>query len=86
MDSMPVMPVNLHNLTFKTINMSEMSLPKWPEMNTHDRHMLIGELIDAMIYSGAAVAVLKDCVEAFRAAGYIKSIILPDDKTIENGI
>jgi len=55
-------------------------------MNTHDRHKLLGELIDAMIYSGAAVAVLKDCVESFRAAGYIKSIILPDDKTIENGI
>jgi hypothetical protein len=63
-----------------------MSLPKWTEMNQHDRHLLIGELIDAMIYSGNAVAVLKDCVEGFRSAGYIKSIILPDTETIENGI
>jgi hypothetical protein len=63
-----------------------MPLPKWTEMNQHDRHLLIGELIDAMIYSGNAVAVLKDCVEGFRSAGYIKSIILPDPETVENGI
>ena len=86
MDSVPFVPIHLHNHNLKSINMSELQLPKWPEMNTHERHMLIGELIDAMIYSGAAVAVLKDCVEAFRAAGYIKSIILPDNQTLENGI
>jgi hypothetical protein len=66
--------------------MPKMPLPKWTEMNQHDRHLLIGELIDAMIYSGNAVAVLRDCVEGFRSAGYIKSIILPDPETVENGI
>ena len=66
--------------------MSQVPLPKWTEMNQHDRHLLIGELIDAMIYSGNAVAILKDCVEGFRSAGYIKSIILPDPETVENGI
>ena len=86
MGSMPFVPIHLHHFTSKTINMPEMLLPKWPEMNTIERHRLIGELIDAMIYSGAAVAVVKDCVEAFRAAGYIKSIILPDNQTLENGI
>ncbi len=60
--------------------MPEMSLPKWPEMNTMERHKLIGELIDAMIYSGHAFAILKDCVEGFRAAGYIKSVILPENE------
>ena len=86
MDSVPFVPNPLHHLTFKTINMPQMPLPKWPEMNTHERHLLIGELIDAMIYSGEAVVILKDCVEGFRAAGYIKSVILPDHQTIENGI
>jgi hypothetical protein len=86
MDSMPFVPNPLHHLTFKTINMPEMSCLKWPEMNTIERHKLIGELIDAMIYSENAVAILKDCVEGFRAAGYIKSIILPDNQTLENGI
>ena len=66
--------------------MPQMPMPKWTEMNQHDRHLLIGELIDAMIYSGNAVAILKDCVEGFRSAGYIKSIILPDPETTENGI
>lgn len=86
MDSVPFVPINLYHLTFKTINMPEMQLPKWPEMNTHDRHKLLGELIDAMIYSGAAVYVVKDCVEAFRAAGYIKSVILPTPEIEKNGI
>ena len=86
MDSVPFVPNPLHHLTFKTINMPEMPLPKWPEMNTIERHRLIGELIDAMIYSGEAVVILKDCVEGFRAAGYIKSIILPDNQTLKNGI
>jgi hypothetical protein len=80
------MPVDLYNFTFKTINMSEMLLPKWPEMNPIERHRLIGELVDAMIYSGQAVVILKDCVEGFRSAGYIKSIILPDHQTSENGV
>ena len=86
MDSMPFVSIPLHHHNFKTINMSEMSLPKWPEMNTIERHKLLGELIDAMIYSGQAVVILKDCVEGFRAAGYIKSVILPDNQTLENGI
>lgn len=80
------MSVPLHNHNQKPNNMSEMSLPKWTELNTIERHKLIGELIDAMVYSGQAVAILKDCVEGFRSAGYIKSIILPDNKTIENGV
>lgn len=83
MDPVPFVPIHLHYLTFKTINMSKLSLPKWPEMTTIERHKLIGELIDAMIYSENAVAVLKDCVEGFRAAGYVRSIILPLPETDE---
>lgn len=63
--------------------MSQMPLPKWPEMNPIERHKLLGELVDAMIYSGQAVAILKDCVEGFRAAGFIKSVILPENTEIE---
>jgi len=62
LDSVPFVPNTLYNFTFKTINMSEMSLPKWPEMNPIERHRLIGELVDAMIYSGQAVAILKDWI------------------------
>ena len=58
--------------------MSEMQLPKWGDLNTYERHKLLGELIDAMIYSGEAVQHLQVTVEKFRAMGLIKSIILPE--------
>jgi len=58
--------------------MSEMPLPKWMDLNTYDRHKLLGELIDAMIYSGEAVEILQATVEQFRLMGYVKSIILPE--------
>jgi hypothetical protein len=58
--------------------MSEMQLPKWGDLNTQQRHKLLGELIDAMIYSGEAVIYLQSTVEQFRAMGLIKSIILPE--------
>ena len=46
--------------------MSKMQMPKWGELNTIERHTLIGELIDAMIYSGEAVQVLQETLEQFR--------------------
>ena len=58
--------------------MSEMQMPKWGDLNTQQRHKLLGELIDAMIYSGEAVEHLQSTVEQFRAMGLIKSIILPE--------
>ena len=58
--------------------MSEMQLPKWGDLNINERHKLLGELIDAMIYSGEAVQHLQLTVEQFRAMGLIKSIILPE--------
>jgi hypothetical protein len=62
--------------------MSEMQLPKWGDLNIQERHKLLGELIDAMIYSGEAVEHLQSTVEKFRAMGLIKSIILPE--TVDN--
>lgn len=58
--------------------MSEMQLPKWGDLNINERHKLLGELIDAMIYSSEAVQHLQSTVEQFRAMGLIKSIILPE--------
>lgn len=53
-------------------------LPKWGDLNTYERHKLLGELIDAMIYSGEAVHYLSTSVEQFRAMGWVRSIIMPD--------
>jgi len=62
--------------------MPEMPLRKWMDLNTYDRHKLLGELIDAMIYSGEAVEILQATVEQFRLMGYVKSIILPETNEI----
>ena len=54
-------------------------LPKWGDLNTLERHRLVGELIDAMIYSGEAVDELINIVEKFKKLGYVRSVILPRD-------
>ena len=55
-------------------------LPKWMDLNTYERHKLLGELIDAMIYSGEAVQHLKVTVEQFRAMGWVRSVIMPQSE------
>jgi hypothetical protein len=57
-----------------------MPLPKWGDLNTYERHKLLGELIDSMIYSGEAVQHLRVTVEQFKLMGYVRSIILPQNK------
>lgn len=59
-------------------------LPKWGDLNTFERHKLLGELIDAMIYSGEAVQHLKVTVEQFRAMGWVRSVIMPDTNSNES--
>jgi hypothetical protein len=51
-------------------------LPNWCELVQHERHLLLGELIDAMIYSGEAVKEVKELLNDFKKRGLIKSIIL----------
>jgi hypothetical protein len=54
---------------------------KWMDLPPQERHKLIGEIIDAMIYHGEAVAEVKELLEKFRDLGYIRNIVLPDFKT-----
>jgi hypothetical protein len=79
---MQIMQITLHNHNKNTITMSEMQMPKWMDLNTYDRHKLLGELIDAMIYSGEAVQVLQANVEQFRLMGWVRSVILPENNEI----
>jgi hypothetical protein len=76
---MQTLQITLYNNNKNTITMSEMPLPKWGDLNTFERHKLLGELIDAMIYSGEAVQYLQVTVEQFRLMGYIRSVILPQN-------
>jgi hypothetical protein len=60
--------------------MSKMPLPKWGDLNTYERHKLLGELIDSMIYSGEALQHLQVTIEQFRLMGYVRSVILPQNE------
>jgi len=51
---------------------------KWMDLPPQERHKLIGEIIDAMIYHAEAVAEVKELLEKFRDLGYIRNIVLPD--------
>lgn len=64
--------------------MQNNKLPTWCELPAPVRHKLLGELIDGMIYSGQALMEVEMLVEKFKRAGYIKSIILPQNPTNEN--
>lgn len=55
--------------------------PTWCEMVQHERHQLLGEIIDAMIYSGVAVIEVQDLIDKFKNKGYIKSKILFNQTT-----
>jgi hypothetical protein len=51
---------------------------KWMDLPPQERHKLIGEIIDAMIYHSEAVDKVQELLEQFRELGYIHSVILPD--------
>jgi len=80
MGKMQNMQVTLHNHNKNTKQMSEMPLPKWGDLTPYERHKLLGELIDSMIYSGEAVFHLRAKVEQFRLMGYVRSVILPQNE------
>lgn len=48
------------------------------DLPPQERHKLIGEIIDAMIYHSEAVDRVQQLLEEFRELGYIHSVILPD--------
>jgi len=65
--------------------MQDNKLPTWCELVPHERHQLLGELVDAMIYSPIAVMTIQSILKSFKKNGYVRSIILPHDSiTNEN--
>lgn len=52
-------------------------LPTWCELLPHERHQLLGELVDAMIYSPVAVMTIQSMLKGFKKQGYVRSTILP---------
>jgi hypothetical protein len=61
-------------------------LPTWCELLPHERHKLLGELVDAMIYSPVAVMTIKNVLKGFKKSGFVKSVILPENFNHETNI
>lgn len=57
--------------------MQKDKLPTWCDLVPQERHQLLGELVDAMIYSPIAVMTIQSLVKGFKKSGYVKSKILP---------
>jgi len=51
--------------------------PTWCQMIQQERYQLLGELIDAMVYSPVAVIEVQQLVNSFKQRGLVKSIINP---------
>jgi len=51
--------------------------PTWCEMIQQERYQLLGELVDAMVYSPVAVIEVQQIVSSFKERGLVKSIINP---------
>ena len=62
-------------------------LPTWCDLVPHERHQLLGELVDAMIYSPVAVMTIQSILKGFKRNGYVRSTILPplNENTNETG-
>lgn len=59
--------------------MKDDKLPTWCELVPQERHQLLGELVDAMIYSPIAVMNVQSMLKGFKKAGYVRSTILPNN-------
>jgi hypothetical protein len=59
-------------------------LPTWCELVPFERHKLLGELIDAMIYEGRAVDEVQNLLRKFKLQGLVKNKLLinPTDESI----
>lgn len=62
--------------------MSKMQISKlkWMDLLTNDRHRILGQVIDGMIYHYECVNEVREMLERWHENGFLKSIILPDEQ------
>jgi hypothetical protein len=52
-------------------------MSKFMELPTVERYEIVGKLVDAMIYSEEALAILREDIKYFERMGYIKGLMFP---------
>jgi hypothetical protein len=56
---------------------------KWMDLSNNDRHRMLGQVIDGMIYNYECVNEVREMLEQWDNHGFLKSIILPDEEPDE---
>jgi hypothetical protein len=71
-----------HNQNQKQHTMSNLQSNqlKWMDLSTNDRHKLLGQVIDGMIYNYECVNEVREMLDRWDDNGFLKSIILPEDE------
>jgi hypothetical protein len=67
----------LDGLEFNIDDSNVEDYPTWCDMIQQERYQLLGELVDAMIYSPEAVTEVQHLINRFKERGLVKSIINP---------
>ena len=87
MDYLPSLSALLYNnnQNQKTNTMSKMQRPQlkkdvWMDLLTNDRHRILGQVIDGMIYHYECVNEVREMLQRWDENGFLKSIILPDNE------
>ena len=57
---------------------------KWIDLLTNDRHMILGQVIDGMIYHYECVNEVREMLQRWDENGFLKSIILPNSEPDED--
>lgn len=58
---------------------SKLKKDVWMDLLTNDRHRLLGQIIDGMVYHYECVNEVREMLERWDENGFLKSIILPDE-------
>jgi hypothetical protein len=77
-----------HRKNQKQTIMSKMqsSKLKWIDLSTNDRHRMLGQVIDGMIYNYECVNEVREMLSRWDDEGLLKSIILPDSEPEEDNM
>jgi hypothetical protein len=71
---------NNQNQKQHTMSKMQSNQLKWMDLLTNDRHRLLGQVIDGMIYHYECVNEVREMLDRWDDNGFLKSIILPDEE------
>jgi len=71
---------NQKQTTMPNLQSSKLKKDKWMDLLKNDRHRIIGQVIDGMIYHYECVNEVREMLDRWDDNGFLKSIILPEEE------